>query len=167
MEFKGFSEWAKGHSQERQLQVKEKEIAKEKVSEDLSNDPIVAQIMDQILIHLAKKFGKYAKVFKSVTGEGARTHEYTSNDITGFGILNNVVNSANLTTYMNSEIHQGKFYQIPLTLTHTHGEQKHATELGNYYVSVTEPGVVYFKKKQGNVEDYSFKIAIDKTQIVK
>ena len=47
------------------------------------------------------------------------------------------------------------------------GEQTHSSELGNYYISVTEPGVVYFKQKQGNVEDYNFKISIDKTQIVK
>ena len=100
-------------------------------------------------------------------GEGARIHEYTSNDITGFGILSNVVNIANLTTYLNSEIHQGKFYQVPIILTHIHGEEKHSSELGNYYISVTEPSVVYFKKKQGNLEDYNFKISIDNTQIVK
>tara|TARA_R110001592_G_scaffold192795_12_gene439815 strand:+ start:3425 stop:3922 length:498 start_codon:yes stop_codon:yes gene_type:complete len=165
MKYKGFQEWASGNSQEKK--IKEKVIAKKKVSEALGDDPIVVQIMDQILIHLAKKFGKYAKVFKSVTGEGARTHEYISNDITGFGILSNVVNSANLITYLNPEIHQGKFYQVPITLTHVHGEEKHSSELGNYYISVTEPGIVYFKKKQGNIEDYNFKISIDNTQIVK
>ena len=165
MRYKGFQEWSSANSQEKK--IKEEAVAKKKVSEALGDDPIVAQIMDGILIHLAKKFGKYAKVFKSVNGEGARTHEYTSNDITGFGILNNVVNSANLITYLKSEIHQGKFYQIPLILNHIHGEKKHSSVLGNYYASVTEPGVVYFKNKEGSVEDYNFKIAIDKTQIVK
>jgi hypothetical protein len=166
MKYKGFQEWAKDSSQERK--IKEETVVKKKVSESLADDPIVAQIIDQVLIHLAKKFGKYAKVFKSVTGEGARLHEYISNDITGFGILSNVVNTANLTTYLNSEIHQGKFYQIPLILGPIiMGEQTHSSELGNYYISVTEPGVVYFKQKQGNVEDYNFKISIDKTQIVK
>ena len=165
MKYKGFQEWASGNSQERK--IKEEVVVKRKVSESLADDPIVAQIIDQVLIHLAKKFGKYAKVFKSVTGEGARIHEYTSNDITGFGILSNVVNIANLTTYLNSEIHQGKFYQVPIILTHIHGEEKHSSELGNYYISVTEPSVVYFKKKQGNLEDYNFKISIDNTQIVK
>ena len=165
MKYKGFQEWATGHTQEKK--VKEEVVAKKKISESLADDPIVAQIIDQVLIHLAKKFGKYAKVFKSVTGDGARIHEYTSNDITGFGILSNVVNSANLTTYMHSELHEGKFYKIPVILTHIHGEESHSSELGNYYVSVTEPAMVYFKKKQGNIEDYNFKISIDNTQIVK
>ena len=62
MRYKGFQEWSSANSQEKK--IKEEAVAKKKVSEALGDDPIVAQIMDGILIHLAKKFGKYAKVFK-------------------------------------------------------------------------------------------------------
>ena len=177
MKYKGFQEWAKDKSQEKR--VKEEVVAKKKVSEGFADSPIIPQMMEQILLHLAKKYGKYTKIFKEVsvgTNNTSATEvnakhilEYESNLVKGFGMLNAIFSDAKFVINLAGGLSDNKYYKFPLEIhyTYTDDQKLSGRYLGSFYINSTESTKAYWSNQTSNVSDYNFKIAIDKTQIVK